>query len=256
MRPIVNALIQARGLQKGFLLHPQGNVHIPVFRDFRIEVMPGESVGLVGPSGAGKSTLLRLLYGNYRAEQGVIRIRHKGTVLDLAAADPHTILDIRRWTIGYVSQFLRVVPRVPALQVVMEPLRERGIEMDTARIRAEGLLDRLNIPKRLWRLSPTTFSGGEQQRINLARGFAASYPILLLDEPTASLDPKNRATVIAMIQAAIDRGSAVIGIFHDQEARVRLAARVVEIAGGVEHDLEAPLPDSLAGTDEEGVGQP
>lgn len=235
----MSALIQTRGLQKGFVLHTQGNVHIPVLRDFQIDVMPGESVGLVGPSGAGKSTLLRLLYGNYRAEQGVIQIRHKGTAVDFAAADSHTILDIRRWTIGYVSQFLRVVPRVPALQVVMEPLRERGIDGDTARTRAEELLSRLRIPKRLWPLSPTTFSGGEQQRINLARGFAASYPILLLDEPTASLDPRNRATVMAMIQEVIEAGSAVVGIFHDEEARSRLVTRVIEIAGGAENALEA-----------------
>ncbi|MGD8389296.1 MAG: phosphonate C-P lyase system protein PhnL [Desulfobacteraceae bacterium] len=248
----MKALIQSRGLRKGFVLHTQGNVRIPVFRDFRIDVMPGESVGLVGPSGAGKSTLLRLLYGNYRSEQGTIRIWHKGAMVDLAAADPHTVLDVRRWTIGYVSQFLRVVPRVPALQVVMEPLQERGVDRKTARARAEELLVRLRIPRRLWQLSPTTFSGGEQQRINLARGFAAPYPLLLLDEPTASLDPKNRATVIAMIQEVIDAGSAVIGIFHDEEARERLATRVVEIDGSSKNGLDMSIAGSLQGQAEKG----
>jgi alpha-D-ribose 1-methylphosphonate 5-triphosphate synthase subunit PhnL len=227
-------MIRARGLHKGFVLHTQGEVHIPVLRDFCLDVLPGESVGLVGPSGAGKSTLIRLLYGNYRAQAGVIRIRHRHAVVDLAAADPHTVLDVRRWTVGYVSQFLRVVPRVPALQVVMEPLRERGVGEETARRRSQELLERLRIPGRLWHLSPTTFSGGEQQRINLARGFAAPYPVLLLDEPTASLDPANRATVIAMIRESIEAGSSVVGIFHDEEARSRLAARVVEIGGAGE----------------------
>ena len=154
---------------------------------------------------------------------------------------------------GYVSQFLRVVPRVPALQVVMEPLRERGVDEETARRRARELLERLRIPGRLRHLSPTTFSGGEQQRINLARGFAASYPVLLLDEPTASLDPANRATVIAMIREAIDAGSAVVGIFHDEEARSRLAARIVEIEGPGEKGAREESPaawDRAGGGDE------
>jgi len=228
----------ARGLYKGFVLHTQGNVHLPVLRDFTLDVMPGESIGLVGPSGAGKSTLIRLLYGNYRAQSGEIRVRHRSAVVDIASADPHTVLDVRRWTVGYVSQFLRVVPRVPALEVVMEPLRERGVEEAAARRRAGGLLERLRIPKRLWHLSPTTFSGGEQQRINLARGFAAPCPVLLLDEPTASLDPVNRTEVFAMIREAIDAGSAVIGIFHDEDARSRLAARIVEIEGPAENGEE------------------
>lgn len=234
----MNALVQARGVQKRFILHTQGNVHIPVFEDFYFDVLPGESVGLVGVSGAGKSTLLRLLYGNYRLEQGSILIRHRGAAIDLAAADPHTVLAVRRWTVGYVSQFLRVVPRVPALQVVAEPLRERGLDQGTAQAQAGELLARLRIPRRLWRLSPTTFSGGEQQRVNLARGFVADYPILLLDEPTASLDPLNRDTVIEMIQDKIGGGSSVIGIFHDEKVRSRLAARIVEIAGPMKNDHE------------------
>ncbi len=235
-------MVRARGLRKGFVLHTQGKVHIPVLRDFSLDVPAGESVGLVGPSGAGKSTLIRLLYGNYRAQGGEIRIRHREAEVDLAAADPHTVLAVRRWTVGYVSQFLRVVPRVPAVQVVMEPLRERGVDEETARKRSQELLERLRIPERLWHLSPTTFSGGEQQRINLARGLAASYPVLLLDEPTASLDPVNRATVIAMIREAIDAGSAVVGIFHDEDARGRLAARIVEIEGPGEKGAREESP--------------
>ena len=224
-------LIRTRGLEKRFTLHTQGCVEIPVLNDFRLDVGPGESVGLVGPSGAGKSTLLRLLYGNYRADRGEILVRHRGKVIDLAGATPHSVLEVRRWTLGYVSQFLRVVPRVPALEVVMEPLRERGMEREAAEREARERLQRLRIPPRLWSLSPTTFSGGEQQRINLARGFAAQYPVLLLDEPTASLDPKNRDTVVEMIREANRAGSAVIGIFHDEEVRGRIAERTVTISG-------------------------
>ena len=102
---------------------------------------------------------------------------------------------VRRDTIGYVSQFLRTVPRVSALDVVAEPLVARGVDRDAARDRARELLARLNLPERLWALPPATFSGGEQQRVNIARGFITDHPILLLDEPTASLDANNREVV-------------------------------------------------------------
>jgi len=225
----MDSLIRAQGLEKRFILHNQGRVEIPVFDGFDIRVDAGESVALVGPSGSGKSTLLRILYGNYRADSGEIFVMHRGMTIDLAKASPRDVLDVRLWTVGYVSQFLRVVPRVPALQVIMEPLRARGVDPLEAKDRAAELLMRLRIPSRLWSLSPTTFSGGEQQRVNLARGFAASYPVLLLDEPTASLDPKNRATVVEMIQEANRSGCAVIGIFHDEGVRSRIAGRCLTI---------------------------
>ena len=132
---------------------------------------------------------------------------------------------------GYVSQFLRVVPRVPALEVVAEPLLALGVRPDAARERAVALLGQLNIPERLWGLSPTTFSGGEQQRVNIARGFAHPYPALLLDEPTASLDATNRAVVLGLIEAAKARGAAILGIFHDEAARGRVCDRLVDVTG-------------------------
>jgi alpha-D-ribose 1-methylphosphonate 5-triphosphate synthase subunit PhnL len=222
-------MIKVNGLSKRFLLHTQGKVRIPVFKDFHLLIHAGESVGLVGPSGAGKSTLLRLLYGNYKIDGGNVLIRHNSHIVDMATASPHTVLDIRKWTIGYVSQFLRVIPRVPAVQVIMEPLKARGVKLNEAREKAEDLLSRLRIPRRLWGLSPTTFSGGEQQRINIAKGFVANHPVMLLDEPTASLDPLNRLTVIRLIQDAIDRGTAVIGIFHDETSRQALLGRCIDI---------------------------
>jgi alpha-D-ribose 1-methylphosphonate 5-triphosphate synthase subunit PhnL len=204
-------------------------VRIPVLEGVELDVAPGECVALAGPSGAGKSTLMRLLYGNYGAGAGRILIRHRGAEIDLAAADARLVREVRRETLGYVSQFLRVIPRVPTLDIVAEPLQARGMAGEAARARAAELLARLNLPPRLHGLPPATFSGGEQQRVNLARGFAPGYPVLLLDEPTASLDAGNRAVVIGLIAAAKAAGTAVIGIFHDTEVRDQVADRLFEV---------------------------
>ncbi|SFY14145.1 alpha-D-ribose 1-methylphosphonate 5-triphosphate synthase subunit PhnL [Paracoccus pantotrophus] len=220
-------MIEIRNLSKSFTLHNQGGVAIPVMADGHLRVASGECVGLVGRSGAGKSTLMRMVYGNYLAGGGSIRI---GGV-DVVTAEPRQILALRRAVLGHVSQFLRVVPRVPTLEVVAEPLLRLGIAPQAARARAADLLARLNIPERLWRLSPTTFSGGEQQRVNIARGFAHDYPALLLDEPTASLDAQNREVVLCLIQEAKARGAAILGIFHDERARDRVCDRLVDVTG-------------------------
>jgi alpha-D-ribose 1-methylphosphonate 5-triphosphate synthase subunit PhnL len=217
-------MLRTEGLAKGFTLHLRGGVRIPVLTDIGLQVHAGECVVLSGPSGAGKSTLLRSLYGNYRVESGHILVRHRGALIDLVTADPRTILAVRHETLGYVSQFLRVVPRVPALDIVAEVLLTHGTAPDAARATATELL--LNIPRRLHALPPATFSGGEQQRVNLARGFIAGHPILLLDEPTASLDAENRAVVVDMIREAKARGIAIIAICHDDEVREAIADRL------------------------------
>lgn len=214
-------MISVRGLGKGFTLHLQGGVRLPVLVNVALDVEPGECVALAGPSGAGKSTLLRALYGTYRAEAGAILVRHEGAMVDLATADARTILAVRARTLGYVSQFLRVVPRVPALAIVAEAA---GTEA-----RARELLGRLGIPPALQALAPATFSGGEQQRVNLARGFAGAHPILLLDEPTSALDAARRETVVAMIREAKEAGRAIVGIFHDETVRDAVADRVHEV---------------------------
>lgn len=219
-------MIQVENLSKSFTLHNQGGTVIPVMEGAAFDVAAGECVGLIGASGAGKSTLMRMLYGNYLAASGHIRI---GGV-DVATAEPREILALRRDTLGYVSQFLRVVPRVSTLDVVAEPLLRTGHALDAAQARARDLLARLNIPERLWGLSPTTFSGGEQQRVNIARGFAYDYPALLLDEPTASLDATNREVVLTLIEDAKARGAAIVGIFHDEAARDRVCDRVIDAA--------------------------
>ena len=220
-------MLQTVGLSKDFMLHLQGGVRIPVLAGVDITVSAGQCVALAGPSGAGKSTLLRSLYGNYRAGGGQILVRHGGTMVDLATALPRLVVKVRARTLGYVSQFLRVVPRVPALQIVADAARD--IDEAEARTRAGALLARMHIPPRMHGLPPATFSGGEQQRINLARGFMGSHPILLLDEPTASLDNANCDIVIAMILEAKARGTAVVGIFHDTAVRDAVADHLYHV---------------------------
>ncbi|WP_420327821.1 phosphonate C-P lyase system protein PhnL [Mameliella sp.] len=220
-------MIQIREVSKTFTLHNQGSAVIRVMERASLSVAPGECVALTGASGAGKSTLMRMIYGNYLAASGEILI---GGV-DVVRAEPREIIRLRREVLGYVSQFLRVVPRVPTLDVVAEPLLSVGVDRAAATDRARGLLTRLRIPERLWSLSPTTFSGGEQQRVNIARGFAHAYPALLLDEPTASLDAANRDTVLELIHEAKARGAAIVGIFHDAEARAAVCDRVVDVTG-------------------------
>jgi alpha-D-ribose 1-methylphosphonate 5-triphosphate synthase subunit PhnL len=220
-------MIEVHDLAKSFTLHNQGGAVIPVMAGAALTVAAGECVGLTGQSGAGKSTLMRMVYGNYLAAAGRVLV---GDV-DVARAEPREIIRLRRETLGYVSQFLRVVPRVPTLEVVAEPLLALGTPAAEARDRAASLLARLNIPERLWSLSPTTFSGGEQQRVNIARGFAHAYPALLLDEPTASLDAANREVVLTLIEEAKARGAAILGIFHDEAARARVCDRLVDVTG-------------------------
>ena len=149
----------------------------------------------------------------------------------MAGAEPRAILALRREVLGYVSQFLRVVPRVPTLDVVAEPLRAVGVDASAAEAKARAMLARVNLPERLWTLSPTTFSGGEQQRVNVARGFIHPYPALLLDEPTASLDGANREVVLTLIEDAKARGAAIVGIFHDEGARARVCDREIDVSG-------------------------
>lgn len=219
-------MIELINVSKSFTLHNQGGAVIPVMEGASLKVEPGECVALTGASGAGKSTLMRVIYGNYLAASGQVLVGG----LDVAKAEPRQILTLRRETLGYVSQFLRVVPRVPTLDVVAEPLLAVGCDRTEALEKSAGLLKRLNIPERLWTLSPTTFSGGEQQRANIARGFAHDYPAMLLDEPTASLDVQNRETVLSLIEEAKGRGAAIVGIFHDLDARERVCDREVNAA--------------------------
>jgi alpha-D-ribose 1-methylphosphonate 5-triphosphate synthase subunit PhnL len=214
---------------KSFTMHLRDGIKLPVVSDVSFSVASGECVVLGGPSGIGKSSLLKMIYGNYAVDTGQILVKHQERVIDLATADPRTVIDVRRRTLGYVSQFLRTVPRVAAIDVVAEPLVARGAEAEVARERAAELLAKLNLPEALWQLPPATFSGGEQQRVNIARGFITEHTILLLDEPTASLDAKNRAVVVGMIEEKKKVGVALLGIFHDEEVREAVADRILDV---------------------------
>lgn len=225
----MNALVTVESLHKGFVLHGQGGIALEVMQDLSLELHAGECLVLAGRSGIGKSTLLKMLYGNYRVSGGSITLNFQDGPLELSDLPAQAWHPLRRDVIGYVSQFLRVVPRVSAVEVVMEPLLARGADTVEARARAETLLARLNLPERLWRLPPGTFSGGEQQRVNIAQGFIAEHPILLLDEPTASLDGLNRAVVIELINEAKARGTALLGIFHDADVRDQVADRLLPL---------------------------
>ena len=224
------AMMRVRNLSKSFTLHGQGGVVLSVLNNISLDIMAGECVVLRGASGCGKSTLLRSMYANYKPQSGSIEVCHQGFWVDILSAAPRIVLEVRRRTLGYVSQFLRVIPRVSSLDVVAEPLRNIGIDAPSARARAAAMLERLNVPERLWSLAPATFSGGEQQRVNIARGFISQSPILLLDEPTASLDTENRAAVIALIGEAMARGTAIVGIFHDEDVRRCLGTRQFDVA--------------------------
>jgi alpha-D-ribose 1-methylphosphonate 5-triphosphate synthase subunit PhnL len=226
----MSPLLQLTGVSKTFTMHLQDGIRLPVVAGVAFAVAAGDCVALAGPSGAGKSSVLKMIFGNYRCDAGEILVRHGGERIDVARADPRRILKLRRTTIGYVSQFLRAVPRVPAIDVVAEPLVAAGTAREDARTRAGDLLARLNVPQRLWELPPATFSGGEQQRINIARGFLPDLPILLLDEPTASLDSTNRAVVMDLINEKKARGAAIASIVHDDDVRERTADQVIDIA--------------------------
>jgi len=227
-------MLQLKKVTKQFTLHHQHGVQLNVLNNVDMSVSSGECVVLDGPSGMGKSTLLKLIYANYRASSGEIEVRQAdGSTLELTKADPRELVRMRRHTVGYVSQFLRVIPRVSALDVVAEPLIEDVAHdiaaVEKAREIARALLTRLRIPESLWELPPATFSGGEQQRINIARNMIKPQPILLLDEPTASLDAANTQTVIDLIHEALARGAALVGIFHDAHVGHAVATRHIDV---------------------------
>lgn len=228
-------LLTLQGVSKRFTLHHQNAAQLRVLDQVDLDLHPGECLVLDGPSGMGKSTLLKLVYANYRASSGRITLRQgDGSALDITQATPRELITMRRDSVGYVSQFLRVIPRVPALDVVAEPLLGEGTpsaeRVEAARQEAGAWLTRLRIPERLWPLPPATFSGGEQQRINIARSLIKPRPLLLLDEPTASLDKANTRTVIELIGEAVARGAALMGIFHDPEVGAAVATRRIDVA--------------------------
>ncbi|MEM7776317.1 MAG: phosphonate C-P lyase system protein PhnL [Pseudomonadota bacterium] len=241
--PDSDAPLALEGVAKAFTMHLRDGIVLPVVDNVSFSVPSGSCAVLGGPSGIGKSSILKMVFGNYRCDQGRILVRQPSGVVDVAQADPRTIVRLRQTTIGYVSQFLSVIPRVSARDIVAASVRDGGqggdVNVPTSMDIAGDLLARLNVPQRLWDLPPATFSGGEQQRVNIARGFAANRPILLLDEPTASLDAENRAVVVKMLQERKKIGCAILGIFHDREVREAVADTVIDVT-----QFSPKLPDA------------
>jgi alpha-D-ribose 1-methylphosphonate 5-triphosphate synthase subunit PhnL len=229
MNETATPVIELAGVGKSFVMHLQGGVRLSIVSGVGFTVQPGECVALTGPSGAGKSSVLKMIYGNYRCDRGRILVRRGAESLDVAQASPRSVLSMRHDTISYVTQFLRVVPRVSTIDIVAEPLVGAGEARETARKKAAELLRRINVPAPLWGLPPATFSGGEQQRVNIARGFITPHPVLLLDEPTASLDARNREVVVEMISGKKREGVALLGIFHDADVRAVVADTVIDV---------------------------
>ena len=208
-------ILKADKLDKHFLLHEQGRA-IPSTFQVDLELRPGELLAITGPSGAGKSSLLKCIWRTYLPMGGHLWLREaSGAVTDLATASEQHMLALRRTELGSVTQFLHCLPRKSALDVVAQPLVDGRVPLELARSKAAHLLTRLNVPEHLWAVAPATFSGGEQQRINLARGLIRPVRLLLLDEPTASLDPVSRECAIALLQELKAAGTAMLAIFHD-----------------------------------------
>jgi len=223
-------ILQVEAYGKHFQLHEQNKL-IPSSHNVNFSVSAGCLTALVGPTGAGKSSVLKGIYRTYLPSAGRILYRDAlGHELDLVLASEHQILELRRREIGFVTQFLHCLPRQATLDVVAQPLLALGVSRDEGRQRAAELLSAMNLPERLWSVSPATFSGGERQRVNLARGFIAKPRLLLLDEPTASLDPATAERVIGLIEGLKSEGTAMLAIFHHPETTRRLADQVVELA--------------------------
>jgi len=222
-------ILRVEAYSKQFELHEQGKV-IPSSCNVNLSVYSGRLTALIGPTGAGKSTVLKGIYRTYLPSSGrLIYQTASGHEIDLAQADEHQILELRRTEIAYVTQFLHALPRQATEDVVAQPLLLKGMDKTQARNLARNMLAAMNLPERLWNISPATFSGGEKQRVNLARGLVSRPRLLLLDEPTASLDPKTTDKVVRLIENLKDEGVAMLAIFHHPELVKRMADDIVEL---------------------------
>lgn len=220
-------ILKVSGLTKIFKLHLLGGKEVVGCKGISFGLRAGEVLGIQGPSGAGKSTVLKCIYRTYMATAGQALYQSSSGTVDLLWAPENDILTLRRQEIGYVSQFLRVVPRVSALHVVAEGLLLQGWEESRALKVAARLLEYLGIPKDLWEASPVTFSGGQQQRINVARAVVTRPRLLLLDEPTASLDEQSKRRVNDLILDLKRSGTAILMVSHDRESLEQVADRIL-----------------------------
>lgn len=227
MRPI----LKVEGLSKKFELSLTERMTVRPFSNISFEVEKGKFLGIAGPSGIGKSSILKCVYRTYLPTAGRIWYEsERYGRIDLASADERRLVQLRKSEISYVTQFLKVIPRITALDVVAERLLPKGWEAEEAREAARGMLRRLRIPESLWGAFPATFSGGEQQRVNLARALVAGPRLLILDEPTASLDEKTKEIVLDLLEAMKRKGTTMIGVFHDWDVMERVADEILDLS--------------------------
>ena len=226
-------ILEVRELSKVFRLHVLNGKTIEALRDVSLEIAEAEILGLTGHSGSGKSTLMKCIHRTYLPGSGEVWLRRPGAqAIDLASCDEHAVLQVRRTSMTYCSQFLQVIPRVGAADVVAAELVRRGKSREMAHTAACKPLERLALPRELWDAFPATFSGGEQQRVNIARAVIERPFLLLLDEPTASLDAAAKGAVIDLMLELRSLGTSIILISHDGVTRSRLADREVHLAQG------------------------
>jgi len=224
-----SVVLAVNDLTKTFYLHER-NLHVPSTQNISLLVRSGELTALTGPSGSGKSSLLKCIYRTYLTTSGAIwyRTAH-GRIVDLASADDGQMLDLRQKEISFVTQFLHCLPRQSTLQVVGWPAMQAGIDPQESAEMAERLLARVNLPERLWSVSPTTFSGGEKQRVNIVRSLMRKPRLLLLDEPTASLDAVSAKMVIDLINEQKNAGCAILAVMHDPTLVESMADEVIDV---------------------------
>ena len=231
----MTTVLEVQSLTKGFTMHHLG-AQMAAFDQISFDLKAGEFLLLKGQNGAGKSTLLRTLYRSYVAQAGKVIFHSKHGAIDLLRAADVDITQLRREEIGFVTQFLVARPRVSAEALVAEPLRLAGHSADAALEEARKWLAEFGVKEGLWRAYPTTFSGGEQQKVNLARALILPQKLLLLDEPTASLDVKARAALVARLAELKAQGTAMIGVFHHPDDVAHLIDRVIDLTPGLEQE--------------------
>ncbi len=225
-------ILEVNDLSKVFNLHVLNDKRIEALKKINFSMKEGEIIGLTGKSGSGKSSLMKCIYRTYLASAGEIIYKSISGNIDLVKADDHEIIELRKNEITYCSQFLSVIPRVPAVDVVCENLFRIEKDRQIAREQTKEMLERLGLPTELWDAFPSTFSGGEQQRINIARAVIASPRFLLIDEPTASLDVKTKDVVIDLILELKKNGTSVLCISHDEYTLERLVDRRLDLVFG------------------------
>ena len=226
-------VLEVQGLQKTFELHIRGGKRVHALAGIDFAIREGEVLGLAGKSGSGKSTVMKCVYRTYLSSSGHMLFHSaNGERLDLAAASEHEVLAIRRREMTYCSQFLQVIPRVPALDIVMEPMLRRGVDRLDAARQVRHICERLSLPQELWDAFPASFSGGDEQRVNIARAIVTNPRLLLLDEPTASLDVESKQAVIEMINELRAQGTSMLVITHDEYTMRKLAERRLLLSDG------------------------